>query len=120
MPTARKQKPAARTTSGVLDVAIVGGGVAGVYAGWRLLTGARTSGKGPTSVGLFESSWRLGGRLLSLVPPGVPSTRVEVGGMRFTSSHLMVSSLVNHLGLAAVPFSVYEPQNVAFLRGKML
>jgi hypothetical protein len=120
MASAGKRNASAAKAPEVLDVAVVGGGVAGLYAGWRLLTGTKTSGKGPKSVGLFESSWRLGGRLLSLVPPGIPGTHVEVGGMRFTSSHLMVSGLIKHLGLPVEAFSVYEPQNIAFLRGKML
>jgi hypothetical protein len=99
----------------VLDVAIVGGGVSGIYSGWRLL-----STKKAQQVALFEGSGRLGGRLLTLIPPGIPNARVEVGGMRFTSAHLRVAGLVQQLGLAVQDFSVYEPQNIAFIRGKRL
>lgn len=107
-----------------LDVAIVGGGCGGVYSGMRLLVSDRTGNsplpKGKLKVGLFEESNRIGGRLLSLEPPGVPTTRVEVGGMRYTSEHKHVVGLVGLFGLSPVPFPVREPQNIAYLRNRML
>src|SRR5262245_24005761 len=89
------------------DVAVVGGGVSGVYAAWelrmaqpseltpRLRKLAERSG-GHLRVGLFEADRRIGGRLYSkAIPvsgrlpndkpqePEIPDTVVELGGMRF-------------------------------------
>ena len=99
----------------MLDVAIVGGGVSGIYSGWRLRTQ-----QSPPSVALFETSTRLGGRLLSVRPPGITDTSVELGGMRFTSSHARVCALVDLLGLKKDAFPVGQPENIAYVRGTML
>lgn len=104
----------------VLDVAIVGGGVSGVYSGWRLLTTARAKGAVLPRIALFEGSSRVGGRLLSVIPPGIPDTRVELGGMRYPSSHKRVKGLVEHFGLTPDPFPVAEPQNLVYVRGRRL
>ena len=95
-----------------LDVAIVGAGVSGVYAGWRLLGSGQAQ-----SVTIFEQSERIGGRLLSLQPPGVPGVWCELGGMRFTSDQALVVGLINELHLATHPFPVEEPDNINYLRG---
>jgi monoamine oxidase len=112
--------PAVEKDPDVLDVAIVGGGVSGIYSGWRLLSSQPSGGPSPPKVALFEGSGRLGGRLLSVVPPDIPDARVELGGMRYTSGHKRVQSLIDHLGLAVDRFPVSEPQNIAYVRGKML
>ncbi len=107
-------------TGDVLDYAIVGGGVSGIYSGWRLLRDAEPGAPTPR-IAVFEASGRLGGRLLSVVPPGIPDARVELGGMRFISpAQAWVSSLVEHLGLATENLSDVQPQNVSYLRGRML
>ena len=107
-----------------LDVAIVGGGVSGVYSAMRLMGSKRTENsplpQGKLNVCVFEQSNRIGGRLLSLQPPGVPNTRVEVGGMRYTSEHKHVIGLVGLFGLTPVPFPVSKPQNIAYLRNTRL
>jgi flavin-dependent amine oxidoreductase len=112
------------------DVAIVGGGVSGIYSGWRLLTGDpgqsgtlkgwRTSGK--PRVAVFEGSHRVGGRLLSARPTGFPETTTcEIGGMRYVSSQVLVRSLVeNELKLPRYEQVVDLPTNIAYLRGKQL
>ena len=108
----------ATSDSEILDYAIVGGGVAGIYSAWRLLDASR--GPQPT-IGLFESSNRLGGRLLSVVPPLIPDARVELGGMRYIpGAHPWVSSLVAYLQLATEDLPADEPQNIAYLRRTML
>lgn len=116
----------------VLDVAVVGAGVSGLYSAWRLLTSqqprptasggqpAASLADGARKVAVFEGSERVGGRLLSVIPPGMPDARVEIGGMRYTSSHLQVAGLVSYLGLATEPFTVSRPENVAYVRGKRL
>ena len=80
-----------------LDVAIIGGGCAGTYSAWRLQQEIGAD----NSIGLFEYSDRIGGRLYSVTVPGVPSLKAELGGMRYIQeSHKMVADLVEHLKLA--------------------
>ncbi len=116
----------------VLDVAIVGGGVSGVYSAWRLRTSppqpnsplgklSQSRSGGRPEVMLFEGSRRIGGRLLSLTPPGMPSVKCEVGGMRFMSTQPLIRSLVeNKLDLDCIPLAVSEDNNLAYLRGRHL
>jgi Flavin containing amine oxidoreductase len=102
----------------ILDVAVIGAGVSGVYSAWRLASSPRPGT--PPKICVFETGTRVGGRLLSVTPPGIPDTRVELGGMRFTSSHTRVESLLKHLGIAVHPFTVSEPQNICYVRGRRL
>jgi predicted NAD/FAD-dependent oxidoreductase len=86
----------------ILDVAIVGGGISGLYSGWRLLTGQR-KGKAATAkrVTVFESSPRTGGRLLTWhpLPETDPQLNAELGGMRFFQQQELVWNLiVKHFG----------------------
>ncbi|HJW42390.1 MAG TPA: FAD-dependent oxidoreductase, partial [Rhizomicrobium sp.] len=77
-----------------IDVAIVGGGVSGVYAAWRL-----RQEQPYLSVRLFEASGRIGGRLHSIAFPQAPHLVAEAGGMRFLEAHRHVFGLVKSLGL---------------------
>jgi monoamine oxidase len=95
-----------------LDVAIVGAGVSGVYTGWRMLGAGEAK-----SVTIFEQSERIGGRLLSLEPPGMPAVWCELGGMRFTPAQPLVGGLIKELHLATHPFPVEEDLNINYLRG---
>ena len=108
-----------RTWPEVLDVAVVGGGVSGVYSAWRLLEGGAAAV--PPKIVVFEGSQRVGGRLLSPTPPGMPHVRCELGGMRYESIHTLVRGLVeNVFGLATEALPVAEPENIAYLRGHHL
>jgi monoamine oxidase len=118
------------STTEVRDVAIVGGGVSGVYTGFRLL-GADLSKSallrgwagagGKLSVSVFETSQRIGGRLLSARAPGAPHVVCELGGMRYMSSQTLVKCLVeNELRLPTKPQVVDKPENLAYLRGVRL
>jgi monoamine oxidase len=79
--------------SGILDIAVVGGGVGGAYTAYRLLKaqagdspildGLR-KGKPRLSVTLFEESSRIGGRLWSHRDPGLPELPIELGGQGFS------------------------------------
>lgn len=105
---------------GILDYAIVGGGVSGIYCGWRLIQTQEPDGGRPT-VALFEGSGALAGRLCSVVPPLIPNARVELGGMRYIhQAQPLVTGLVEHLGLATEDLPANQPQNIAYLRGKLL
>ena len=100
-----------------IDVAIVGGGIGGAYAAWRLQTDPRY---GATSIHLFEASERIGGRLESLTPPGAPQLRAEFGGMAFTTMHTLVYGLVTKVfQLNAGQFPSSTP-NLLYLRGHHL
>ena len=99
----------------IFDIAVVGAGVSGVYSAWRLAS--RGSG---ARICVFEAETRIGGRLLSVTPPGIPNARVELGGMRFMKGHTRVEGLLQHLGIAVRPFTVADPQNICYVRGRRL
>ena len=83
---------------------------------------------GKLSVGLFEYSGRVGGRLLSAQLPDAPEVGdenadylqyTEFGGFRFQPQMHIVRDLVNLLTLTHQPFPVDEPlNNPVLLRGK--
>jgi monoamine oxidase len=111
------------------DIAIVGGGVSGIYTGWRLLDAGFSSdllknligARGKLDVCVFEGSDRIGGRLLSARPPGMPHVTCEIGGMRYVSSQKLIRSLVeNKLELPHHEQVVDDPNNIALIRGKHL
>jgi len=127
------------------DVVVVGGGISGVYCAWRLITADLRSPKssrrrraradpllklrrlaqarrdGRLKVALFEWSDRIGGRLLSVIPPGMPHVRCELGGMRFTTAQPLIQSLVEtKLEMRTRAFEVDCPDNIAYFRQKSL
>lgn len=105
----------------VLDYAIAGGGVSGIYCGYRLLEAATASGGSSPSVAIFEGRGELGGRLCSVTPPLIPDARVELGGMRYIAkAQPLITDLVSHLQLATEPLAADQPQNIAYLRGTLL
>jgi monoamine oxidase len=106
-----------------LDIAVVGGGVSGAYCAWRLQQEKGAKSK----IALFEYSDRIGGRLYTVTMPGLPNVKAELGGMRYIpSQHVMVTNLVEHLGLPTKEFPMGAPApvgsncNLFYLRGKHL
>jgi monoamine oxidase len=111
------------------DVAIVGGGISGIYSGWRLLTTDPSESDllkgwaqgGKLKVVVYEKSDRIGGRLLSARPSGFPETTCELGGMRYVSSQTLIRSLVeNELKLPRFEQVVAEDENIAYIRRKQI
>ncbi|HEY1961910.1 MAG TPA: NAD(P)/FAD-dependent oxidoreductase [Rhizomicrobium sp.] len=103
----------ARAQAADLDVAIVGGGVSGVYTAWRL-----RAANPQLRVRLFEMSDRIGGRLRSVAFPQAPHLVGEVGGMRFQNEQLNVAGTVKQLGLTQRGYPLFEPNDRLALRGK--
>jgi monoamine oxidase len=108
----------------ILDVAVVGGGVSGVYSAWRLLTQGRKR-----LVTVFEADDHIGGRLLSVTPPGIPNMSAELGGMRILPAvQPRIKKLIELLNTEAgptkqietYPFPVDEANNISYLRGVYL
>lgn len=107
-----------------VDIAIVGGGVSGVYSAWRLKK------KLPDKkIVLFEGANRIGGRLLSVRPPDVHNMVAELGGMRILPAvQPRITALLDELNqgpmkenpIETYDFPVDEPQNIAYLRGAHL
>src|SRR5262245_35238331 len=95
-----------------LDLAIVGAGTAGTF-----VADALRRARPDWSVGLFERSQRVGGRLFSKTLPGIEHP-VELGGMRFITSHEHVVRLVGELGLPSHPFDRTTGDERTFLRGR--
>lgn len=122
-PSANRETNDTYTANEILDVAIVGGGVSGVYSAWRLMccdprtseilrTEAKDSPRGKLKIGLFERSDRIGGRLLSLTPPSMPNLRAELGAMHYVSTQMLLRSLVEKLRLKTYEFPGNKPENI--------
>lgn len=113
------------------DIVVVGGGIAGAYTAWQLLT--RQPGNGQAAdwaklrddklkVVVLEGSDRIGGRMLSARSDRMPGTTAELGGMRYVvPGHSRMQKLVEQeLGLSYHRQLVDAPENIAFLRGRIL
>ena len=97
------------------DFAIVGAGVAGTYVAWRIAEATQNNPKRP-SIKVYEHAHREGGRLLTAKMPGMPF-RAELGGMRYTADHILLSRLAKKLDLPSDEFK-FETK-FSFLRGKL-
>ncbi|MFP2927735.1 flavin monoamine oxidase family protein [Pyxidicoccus sp. 3LG] len=100
------------------DVAVIGGGISGVYTAWRL-----KQSNPDLKVALFEYSNRIGGRLYSYDMPGMPNVKAELGGMRWLLSHKIVVGLIDHLKLRTREFPMGEDggiNNLMYLRRRQL
>jgi monoamine oxidase len=96
---------------GTLDAAVIGAGAAGAYAAYRL-----KSERPDWSVVLFERTARVGGRLWS-IRLGDVEHPIELGGMRFMTSHVRVNRLAAELGLTLHPFDPNGGRERSYLRG---
>jgi lysine 2-monooxygenase len=103
-------RPSARTRT--LDVAIIGAGVSGCYAAWRL-----AAANPDLSIGVFERNDRIGGRLWSVTPTGMTEQVAELGGMRIANNQTPLLNLTSELGLMLDPYPATEPDDFYYLRG---
>ena len=85
-----------------IDCVVVGGGVAGLYAAWRLSSQASASTSSPR-VSVFEHRSRLGGRI-DTIKVGHSTARIELGAMRFWTSQQLVTSLLDELKIPIEDF----------------
>jgi hypothetical protein len=132
----QKTEPIPKKT---FDVAIVGGGIAGLYAAWRLKEAwnGQSTGKGDAAsrkalddlklgsggklevVILEQDPMLLGGRLRSTeLPFPHGSVIAEVGAMRLTTRHRLLRRLLKELKIQTVPFEGNGFSTRYFLRGK--
>lgn len=98
-----------------IDVAVVGGGVSGTYAAWRLASERKSS-----KIHLYELSDRIGGRLLSMTMPEMPHVQAEFGGMYVTESQAIVWKLLELLNLKTTVVDFTSPGIRAYLRDRHL
>lgn len=98
----------------VVDIAIIGAGVSGNYCAYRLITNDPMQ-----NISLFEASDRIGGRLFSMHLKEIPHIPVELGGMRYLSTHSRVIDLVDELKIPTELFSKEGSDNIYHLRGKI-
>lgn len=107
-----------------IDIAIIGGGVSGVYSAWKLKKQYPLK-----KIAVFEGGDHIGGRLLSVTPPNIPDMVAELGGMRILeNAQPLIVALLKELNnglpldqqIELYPFPVDEPQNIAYLRGTYL
>ena len=85
--------PAPMRPSADDEVVIVGAGIAGLTAGWRL----RQQG---VRVRLFEAQERIGGRMLSLRNHFADDQVIELGGELIDTGHARIRALAGELGIA--------------------
>src|ERR687885_901240 len=99
-----------------IDIAIVGGGVSGVYSAWRLKQADPNR-----KIVVFEGSGQIGGRLLSVRPPDIPNMVAELGGMRILPAvQPRITRLIDVLNqelpsdqkIELYDFPVDKPQNI--------
>jgi monoamine oxidase len=103
-----------------MDVAIIGGGIAGLYAAKALLDTCRHK------VVLFEAARNLGGRILSSKIPQM-SAPAELGAMRFRKNHRRLVDLLITLfqknpddSITDWPeVSPFKAETLFFLRGSL-
>jgi lysine 2-monooxygenase len=94
-----------------LDLAVVGAGAAGSFVAQRM-----QAARPDWSIALFERTDRIGGRLRSMRVDGLDHP-IELGGMRFLTSHGHIQDVVTSFGIATHPFDRTGGSERSFLRG---
>lgn len=73
-----------------IEVAIIGAGTSGLYTAYRLVTDKKYKA---SEVQIFDMNSKLGGRLESVIMPGM-NFWGELGGMRYLTSQQIVTTLI--------------------------
>ena len=94
-----------------LDVAIIGAGVAGTSVAHHL-----RRARPDWSIALFERTDRVGGRVRSMHVSGIAHP-IELGGMRFLTTHRRVQEVVESMRIPTHPFDEAGGTERSFLRG---
>lgn len=96
------------------DVAIIGGGVSGLFTGYRLIH------HNPSlKIAVIDSSSHVGGRLVSIPAPETGDRIItEFGGMRFPSTFPYTNKIVKEMGLEKIKFPVDSDINPFYVRGR--
>ena len=113
MKTTTSAKPKGHKGPAKKRLAIIGGGISGLYNAWRLLQDKEHA----YEIHLFEMDSRVGGRIRSEPIPGIPFL-AELGAMRFRTRHQLLNSLVRELGIPTCSFDLPSP--IYHLRGRRL
>lgn len=108
------------------DVVIVGAGMSGLYTAWRIASSWRSSPMlsawaaarpdGQLRIAVLEWSDRVGGRIDTRIIADMENVPAEVGGMRYTKDHKIVSMLVDQFKLPAETFPMTKDSQF-YLRG---
>ncbi|XP_045196895.2 L-amino-acid oxidase-like isoform X2 [Mercenaria mercenaria] len=102
-------------TSSCDDIAIIGAGISGSYAAWRL----REKG---LKISLYEYSDRIGGQCFTVQLPDIPDVNIEMGALRFVPSwHPLLNKTIHELGLDVEDLKKAESgdgDTLYYLRGK--
>ncbi len=94
-----------------LDLAVIGAGAAGTWVA-RAMKEARPD----WSITLFERHQRIGGRLRSVHVPGLGHP-IELGGMRYLTSHRRVQAVITEFAIETRPFDNHGGMERSYLRG---
>ena len=94
-----------------LDLAIIGGGAAGTSVAWAVQRAWPE-----WSIALFERTSRIGGRLHSVRVDGLDHP-IELGGMRYITSHRRVAAVIDQFALPTHPFDPSGGPERSVLRG---
>ena len=99
-----------------IDVAIVGGGVSGVYSAYKL------SENYDWNIHIFEAQDRIGGRTFSVDMPGISDFKADIGAMRFKKSqHPRLVQLAKELELTVQTFtSPSADESLYYFRGQLI
>jgi monoamine oxidase len=94
------------------DIAIVGGGVAGLTAAYRL-------SKAGQSVTLYEASDRLGGRMFTRRDFNEDGQFCELGGELVDTGHTALRTLAGELGVEIQPIAPQNGEDFYFFDGRL-
>lgn len=94
-----------------IEVAIIGAGTSGLYTAYRLVTDKKYKA---SEVQIFDMNSKLGGRLESVIMPGM-NFWGELGGMRYLTSQQIVTTLIE-----GYPLTEINPEKrIPVLKDKM-